>query len=68
MVGSIHEAFLIVDGYIMDECPECSLGLLRESAISGSNAVADRSSRKPIRCLPWEVWTCAHGYSLNIAE
>ena len=58
----------MVDSYIMDECPERSLGLLREPAISGSNTVADRSSRKLIRCLPWEVWTCVHSYSLNIAE
>ena len=66
MVRSIREIFLTVDGYIMDERLERSLRLSREPAITGSNAVADRSSRRLIGRLPWEVWTCAHAYSLNI--
>ena len=39
----------------------------REPAIAGRNAVAN-SSRRSIGRLPREVWTCAHAYSLNIAE
>ena len=66
MIRSIYEIFLTVDGYIMDERPERSLCLSREPAITGSNAVADRSSRRSIGHLPREVWTSAHAYSLNI--
>ena len=66
MVRSIREIFLTVDSYIMDERPEHSLRLSREPAIAGSNAVADRSSRRSIGHLPQEVWTCAHAYLLNI--
>ena len=35
----------------MDKRPERSLRLSREPAITGSNAVADRSSRRSIGCL-----------------
>ena len=58
----------MVDSYIMDERPERSLCLSREPAIAGSNTVANRKSRRSIRRLSWEMWTCAHAYSLNMAD
>ena len=68
MVRSIRDIFLTVDSYIMDKCPEYSLGLSRERSIAGSNIMVDRSSHRSIGHLPQEVWTCTHSYSLNIAE
>ena len=52
MVRSICEIFLTVDGYIMDERPEHSLCLLREPAITGSNAVACPFSDDHMRAVP----------------
>ena len=45
----------MVDSYIMDERPERSLHLSREPAIAGSNAVADRNSRRSMGRLSRKV-------------